>query len=278
MKFGLNPNSISPFAILPDMIDTHCHLTYDPLFERVDEVIANAATDGVDRMITVGTTPDDARKGVLLTERFDNIFSTVGVHPHYAQQCQDKSLVQQTMRLLSAQPKVVALGEMGLDRHYPDPPIDLQKQMLDWQLEVCAELSDMPIIIHNREATDETIAQLRASGIDPKRFVFHCFTGQIDELEKILAFGAMVSFTGITTFPSAPYLAEAAKLMPADRIMIETDSPYLTPAPHRKVRPNEPRYVACVAAFIAQVRDMELADFVTMVDTNAQRFFRLPTV
>jgi TatD DNase family protein len=258
------------------MIDTHCHLTYDPLLENVEQVIANAAADGVDRMITVGTTPEDALKGVALTKRFANIFSTVGVHPHYADQCQDKQEVQSTMRLLAADPKVVALGEMGLDRHYPDPPIDLQKTMLDWQLEVCAELTDRPIIIHNREATDETIAQLTASGVDPARFVFHCFTGQLDELEKILAFGAMVSFTGITTFPSAPYLAEAAQRMPADRIMIETDSPYLTPAPHRKVRPNEPRYVTCVARFIAGVRQMPEADFITMVDANAQRFFRLP--
>ncbi len=258
------------------MIDTHCHLTYDPLHERVEEVIANAALDGVDRMITVGTTPTDARKGLELTRRFENIYSTVGVHPHYADQCQDKQVVLDTMKELAADPKVVALGEMGLDRHYPDPPIEMQKTLLDWQLEVCHELSDMPIIIHNREATDETIAQLSASGIDPTRFVFHCFTGQLDELEKILAFGAMVSFTGITTFKSAPYLAEAAKIMPADRIMIETDSPYLTPAPHRKVRPNEPRYVACVAAFIAQVREMSPADFVELVDANAQRFFKLP--
>lgn len=260
------------------MIDTHCHLTYDPLQQRVEQVIADAATDGVDRMITVGTTPEDARKGLGLTRRFDNIFSTVGVHPHYANQCQDKQLVCGTMRTFAADPKVVALGEMGLDRHYPDPPIELQKTLLDWQLEVCNELSDMPIIIHNREATDETIAQLIASGIDPARFVFHCFTGQLDELEKILEFGAMVSFTGITTFPSAPYLAEAAKRMPADRIMIETDSPYLTPAPHRKVRPNEPRYVACVADFIAKVRQLPFDDFVALVDANAQRFFKLPPV
>jgi TatD DNase family protein len=257
------------------MIDTHCHLTYDPLFERVEEVIANAATDGVDRMITVGTTPPDARKGLELTCRFENIYSTVGVHPHYADQCQDKQVVVNTIKELAADPKVVAIGEMGLDRHYSDPPIAMQKTLLDWQLEVCNELVDMPIIIHNREATDETIAQLTASGIEPSRFVFHCFTGQLDELEKILAFGAMVSFTGITTFPSAPYLAEAAKLMPADRIMIETDSPYLTPAPHRKVRPNEPRYVACVAKFIAKVRQMELDEFVKLVDTNACRFFGL---
>lgn len=257
------------------MIDTHCHLTYDPLYEQVEQVIAHAASDGVDRMITVGTTPEDAQKGFGLTQRFENVFSTVGVHPHYADQCQDKEQVQLAMRILAKQPKVVALGEMGLDRHYPDPPIELQKTLLDWQLEVCNELTDMPIIIHNREATDETIAQLTASGVDPKRFVFHCFTGQLDELDKILEFGAMISFTGITTFNSAPYLAKAAQRMPADRIMIETDSPYLTPAPHRKVRPNEPRYVACVAKFIAEQRGQSLEDFIAMADANADQFFKL---
>lgn len=257
------------------MIDTHCHLTYDPLFDQVEDVIARAAQAGVDRMITVGTSPDDAREAVALTRRFANIRSSVGVHPHYAEQWTDRTLVADTIRELAALPTVVAVGEMGLDRHYPDPPIESQKRVFEWQLEVAAELSH-PIIIHNREATDETLAMLRDSGIAPARFVFHCFTGSLGELNAILAFGAMVSFTGITTFKSAAHLAEGAKRMPADRIMIETDSPYLTPEPYRKVRPNEPRYVADVARFIAAQRGITEAAFVQLADANAERFFRWP--
>jgi len=259
------------------MIDTHCHLTYDPLHARVADVLAGAAEAGVDRMISVGTTPDDARKAVALTERFANVFATVGVHPHYADDWTDRTVIVDAIKELIALDKVVAIGEMGLDKHYPDPPIESQRRVFQWQLQVAAE-TDLPIIIHNREATPDTLSVLCDSGIDPGRFVFHCFTGTLEELDAILEFGAMISFTGITTFNSAAHLAEAAKRMPADRIMVETDSPYLTPAPHRKVRPNEPRYVRDVARFIAVQREMTEADFVELADANAVRFFRLPSV
>ena len=295
------------------MIDTHCHLTYDGLYERVDEVLAAARADGVDRMITVGTTPADAMKAVALAEKYPQVYATVGLHPHYSLQW-DLDEVAAAIRTLSAHPKVVAIGEMGLDRHYPEPPIDAQKKAFEMQLALVRELDAeaqavvrpplppreragvrvdtsrfsptcdatnpthflKPIIIHNREATDETIAMIRASGIPGERFVFHCFTGTSAELDKILDLGAMVSFTGITTFKSAAAIAACAVRMPADRIMIETDSPYLTPEPHRKLRPNEPRYVALVAQFLAAKRGLSVEEFVTQVDANAVRFFGLP--
>ncbi|MFK7790010.1 MAG: TatD family hydrolase [Phycisphaeraceae bacterium] len=259
------------------MIDTHCHLTYDGLHERVDDVIAAAADAGVDRMISVGTTPADAEKARALSHRKANIYFTAGLHPHYAERYTDKAALLDALREKLADPKCVALGEMGLDRHYPDPPFDLQQRVFDWQLELVtsSESFQGPIVIHNREATDDTLAMLHQSGIDPIRFVFHCFTGSADELDKILAFGAMISLTGIVTFPSAKDLADATDRIPLDRLMIETDSPYLTPAPHRKVRPNEPKYVADVARFLAARRELSLDKFTTAVDTNAERFFRL---
>ena len=262
------------------MIDTHCHLTYDGLHERVDHVIAAASEAGVDRMISVGTTPADAAKARALSQRKSNIYFTAGLHPHYAEGYTDKAALLDALREKLADPKCVAIGEMGLDRHYPDPPFDLQRRVFDWQLELASEKGDKslfskPIVIHNREATDDTLAMLNASGIDPTRFVFHCFTGSANELDQILAFGSMVSLTGIVTFASAKDLAEATDRIPLDRLMIETDSPYLTPAPHRKVRPNEPRYVADVARFLAGRRGLSLDDFTTAVDANAQRFFRL---
>ena len=258
------------------MIDTHCHLTYDGLHERVDEVIAAANEAGVDRMISVGTTPADAEKARALSHRKPNVYFTAGLHPHYAEGYTDKPALLDALREKLADPKCVAIGEMGLDRHYPDPPFDLQQRVFEWQLELAAEEGfDKPIVIHNREATDDTLAVLRASGIDPARFVFHCFTGSANELDQILAFGAMVSLTGIVTFGSAKDLAEASDRIPLERLMIETDSPYLTPAPHRKVRPNEPRYVADVARFLAQRRSLSLEKFASTVDANADRFFRL---
>lgn len=259
------------------MIDTHCHLTYDGLHERIDDVIASAAQAGVDRMISVGTTPADAEKARALSQRKSNIYFTAGLHPHYAEGYTDKAALLDALRDKLADEKCVALGEMGLDRHYPDPPFDLQQRVFGWQLELATDGTHAgPIVIHNREATDDTLAILNHSAIDPARFVFHCFTGSAHELDQILAFGAMVSLTGIVTFGSAKDLAQATDAIPLSRLMIETDSPYLTPAPHRKVRPNEPRYVADVARFLAERRGLSLDEFVAAVDDNATRFFGLP--
>lgn len=261
------------------MIDTHCHLTYTPLFDRIDQVLQNAADAGVDRMITIGTTPEDAVKSVGLAEKHDNVFAAAGLHPHYAEQYQNRDLLLGQLRTLVTRPRCVAIGEMGLDTHYPDPPFDLQQQAFGWQLELIKQLDsegiEKPIIIHNRKATDDTLAMLRDAGIPGERFVFHCFTGGADELEKILAFGAMVSFTGIVTFKNAADLGELTATVPDERIMVETDSPYLTPAPHRKVRTNEPKYVPFVAEFIAEKRGLTPDEMKQLSDKNAEQFFGL---
>ena len=260
------------------MIDTHCHLTYDGLHERVGEVIRRAHDAGVNRMITVGTTPADARRALALAEANDDVFATIGVHPHYARDWPQRDPIDCAMRELLPHPKVVAAGEMGIDLHYGDPPIDEQQRVLEWQLETVADVDEFrgPVVIHNREATRETLHVLRATGLAGGRFVFHCFTGSADELDLVLQFGAMVSFTGIVTFNNARDLAEAAKRVPIERLMVETDSPYLTPAPHRKVRPNEPCYVPFVAKFLAAQRGMDEDEFIAQMDANATGFFGLP--
>jgi TatD DNase family protein len=258
------------------MIDTHCHLTSPALRQRLDAVLAAAAEDGVDTMVTVGTTLADSGEALELAERHANVFATGGVHPHDAARCTDRGELADAVGRLALHPRVVALGEIGLDRHYDDPPLDDQRRLLQWQVELAAGLDrQLPIVIHNREATNEVLSILRDSGIPGERFVFHCFTGKGDELDAILDFGAMVSFTGIVTFSSASELAACAARVPNERIMIETDAPYLTPEPHRNVRPNEPRYVPCVARFLAAQRGTDLESFVAIVDTNARRFFEL---
>ncbi len=257
------------------MIDTHCHLTYDGLHERVEEVVAAAATAGVNRMISVGTTPTDAAKAVALTRRFDQVYATAGVHPGHSDEVGDLEQLKASLRELLRQPRVVALGEMGLDRHYPEPAMEVQRAVFKAQLELMREDFRGPGIIHNREATDQTLAMIADSGIAGERLVFHCFTGQPEEVEKILAIGAWVSFTGIVTFGSAGHVAEASDRVPLDRLMIETDSPYLTPVPFRKVRTNEPRYVRQVGEFLARRRGMSVEAFEAEVDGNASRFFGL---
>lgn len=259
------------------MIDTHCHLTYPGLHEQVDRVVADAHAAGVDRMISVGTTPADAAKARALSARFPGVYFAAGLHPHYAEQYPDRAALLDALRDHLADPRCVAVGEMGLDRHYPDPPIDVQRRVLQWQLELAQEdpFREKPVIIHNREATDDTLAMLKDSSVLPARFVFHCFTGSAAELEQILDFGAHISLTGIVTFSSARDLAAASDAVPLDRLMIETDSPYLAPEPHRKARPNQPKYVVHIAELLAKRRGMSLAEFTTAVDANAEQFFNL---
>ena len=257
------------------MIDTHCHLTSEGLHEQVEQVLLRATAAGVDRMITVGTTPSDSHQAVALADRFANVFATVGLQPHDADEWPIEN-IDRTYDELAGHRKVVALGEMGLDKFYDDPPLPKQRLALERQLELARQLSrPLPIIIHNRLATDETLQFLRDSGIPGSRFVFHCFTGDEPELRSILDFGSMVSFTGIVTFRNAQSLAQCAKVVPLDRLMIETDSPYLTPEPFRKVRPNEPCYVPLIAKFLAREREMDEPAFIKQVDANAERFFSL---
>ena len=257
------------------MIDTHCHLTFRGLNERLDDVLAGAEEACVDRMISVGTTPADARHAYEIAAQHEHVFSTVGLHPLHVDECDDRAAFEAAVRELIEKPEVVALGEMGLDKHYDEPVLEEQRPRFAWQLEMAADYPDKPIIIHNRKATDETLAMLREAGFSGERYVFHCFAGGPDEARKILDFGAMISFTGIVTFKNAKGVAEAADLVPLDRIMAETDAPFLTPEPHRQVKPNEPRYVVHVAEFLAERWGKKTAEVTAAFDANAERFFGL---
>ncbi len=260
------------------MIDTHCHLTYDGLYERADDVIAQAKAAGVQQLVTIATSPGEAGKVLPLAEKHEGVYAAIGVHPHYAAKVSDINTLADELRVLLQHEKVVAIGEMGLDLHYPEPPLSLQQQVFEVQLKLMKDFvhlrgAKLPGVIHNREATDHTLSMLRGCGIPGYRFVFHCFTGSSHELDLILDFGAMVGFTGITTFKSARALAECAKRVPMDRLLVETDAPYLTPEPHRKVKVNEPQYVVQVVEFIAGLRGMTTAELEQVTDDNARQFF-----
>ncbi len=257
------------------MIDTHCHLTYDQLSSQIDDVLARARSAGVDRMITIGTSPGDAQKSIAFANRYPGVYAAAGVHPHYSAAHQDAGLLKDQLRALLAAPRVVAIGEMGLDRHYSDPTLDIQKVTFAIQLELAREL-DKSVIIHSRESIHDTIPMIRDSGIAGDRFVFHCFTGTDSELDAILAIGAYVSFTGVVTFKNSDALTASACRVPLDKIMIETDAPYLTPAPYRKVKTNEPSYLPHTAAHLAKARSIDYPTFLKTVDANADKFFRLP--
>lgn len=257
------------------LIDTHCHLTYEGLRERVPQVLAAARAAGVGRFVTIGTGIADSRAGQALANQHPGVFFSAGLHPLHAEESRDKAPLLEALRELARDPRCVALGEMGQDKHYAEPPLAMQRESFEWQLELAAQ-TGLPVVIHNRKATAETLSILRQTGLPGGRFVFHCFTGGPVEAEEILAFGALIGFTGAVTFKNGAEIAEAFDRVPLDRVVVETDSPYLTPEPHRGVRPNEPRHVADVAAFLARRRGLLMPDFARATSANAERFYRLP--
>lgn len=259
------------------MIDTHCHLTFPEYAGRVDSVLEEARAAGVFGAITISTTTADATRALALARASDGLWSSAGVHPLYSDQPAD----WQELREVGLDPKCVAWGELGLDRHYPQPDQRMQLAVLETQLGFLRSWRsedtrlDKPIVIHCREAFDELIPILRASGLPADRFVFHCFTAGPRELRMLLDFGAWVSFTGVVTFRNAKDTREAARIAPLDRVMVETDAPFLTPEPHRTVRPNHPKFVVHVADALADLQERDRLGVREQLGRNAAKFFRL---
>ena len=261
------------------MIDTHCHLTFSHYTDRLDEVIHDAHTAGVNGMITVSTTLSDARRAQDLAERYSDVWCTAGVHPLHADEAPEDDQGWRELAELAKGKQCVAWGELGLDNHYDNPIKSVQQRVLTEQLAMieqrAADGFTLPIVVHCRKAFDELINAFRNTQLDPTRFVFHCFTGGPDEAKTVLDFGAWISFTGVVTFKNAREVAETAKMVPHNRMMVETDAPFLTPEPHRKIRPNEPKYVVDVARFVAELRELDYGEFERQMDANAERFFQI---
>lgn len=257
------------------MIDTHCHLTSRVFAGREREVVAAAEAAGVRSMITISVGSADAERALALASADARVFCSAGVHPLHC----DEPIDWEVLRRVGTHPRCVAWGELGLDRHYPTPTFAAQRAVLEAQLgrlaAWTAEGLAKPIVVHSRKAVADLLPILAASGLPRERLVFHCFTEGPDAARAVLDFGASISFTGVVTFRNAPEVAEAAALVPLDRLMIETDSPYLTPEPHRTVRPNEPRLVGLVAARLAELRRIDPVEMERILDANAVRFFGL---
>ena len=259
------------------MIDTHCHLTFDDYAGKVDAVLSRARDAGVHGAITISTTTENCLECLALAESHENVWCTAGIHPLYSD-LQPRNWAN--LRAVASNPKCVAWGELGLDHHYDRPPRKVQDEVLSEQLAFIDSCSrdgiDKPIVVHCRKAVDDLLDVFRGfPGFEPSRFVFHCFTESPDDALKVLDFGAWISFTGVVTFKNAPEVAESAKLVPLDRIMVETDSPFLSPEPVRKLRPNEPRHVVHVARFLAQLRGVDVSEMERILDENAERFFKI---
>jgi len=251
------------------LIDTHCHVA-DPEFDADRaEVLQRAAEAGVERLVSVGCDLPSSRRAIALAEGLPQVYATAGVHPHEVQKTTDEALRQ--LRSFCDHPKVVAYGEIGLDFHYDHSPRPVQHRRFTDQISIALELS-LPLIIHTRNAWNETFKVLEEAGGLKLKGVFHCFTGGPAEAERALELGFFISFSGIVTFPRADSIQAAARMIPLNRILIETDSPYLAPQGLRGRR-NEPAYLIHIANFLAELRGCSYNEFAQATSENATELF-----
>lgn len=253
------------------MIDTHCHLNFPDFKGRIAAVLETARAHGVTGAITISTTTQDCLRAREIAHAHSNVWFTAGVHPLYAD---EGPHVWDNLGDCIKDPRCVAWGELGLDNHYTEPAREVQRAVLDEQLAyIQACPVKKPIVLHCREAFDDLIPVLRKTSLDPTRMVFHCFTGGPEDCRKALDLGAFVSFTGVVTYRNATEVRDAARLVPADRILVETDAPFLSPEPKRGVRPCEPWMSALTAKFLAETRGTSWPAFHEQINDNTRRFF-----
>ncbi|MDQ4132264.1 MAG: TatD family hydrolase [Actinomycetota bacterium] len=244
--------------------DSHCHLQYEGM---PPTAVAEAEVVGVTRIVCVGTDVAESARAIEVAEAHPGrVWATAGVHPHDAKQGTE-GLVD-----LLARPEVVAVGECGLDYHYDHSPRPVQREVFAAQVTL-ARAHDLALVIHTREAWDDTFAVLAEVGV-PERVVMHCFTGGPEEARRALEIGAYLSFSGIVTFPSAGDVRAAAGRAPLDRVLVETDAPYLAPVPHRG-RPNHPAHVPVVGEALAAAMGVAPPVVENATWTNTEIVFRL---
>ncbi|UCE99318.1 MAG: TatD family hydrolase [Planctomycetota bacterium] len=255
-----------------ELIDTHCHLTFQDLAGDVEQVLQRSKAACVTSWITVGTDLQENLKAIELTQQFDNLYAAVGIHPHDAKQVTAQTIGQ--LKKQAQNQRVVAIGETGLDYHYDFSKRTDQRRVFAQHLKITAELN-LPVIIHCRKAFDETMDILEQFGGDVKKVVFHCFSGSAEQAKIVLDRGFYISFTGVVTFKNARLKQQAAKIVPLDRLMLETDCPYMSPEPMRKQKVNEPALMLHTAKFIAQLKGMDVNTFAQAVTAASKTFFNL---
>jgi TatD DNase family protein len=256
------------------LVDSHCHLDQDAFAADRDAVIARARAAGVGRMITIGAGGPLAsnRAAVAIAERDPDVFAAVAVHPHDASEITDTTYPQ--LRELWAHPKVVAVGETGLDYYYRHSPPETQRAHLRRFVQEAGR-AGLPLVIHCRDAYPDLLTIFRDEDAAAVGGVIHCFSGTAAEAEACLALGFALSFSGIITFKNADALRDVVRTTPPDRLLIETDAPFLAPVPHRGKR-NEPALVRCVAEEVAHATARPLAEIAALTSANTARVFRLP--
>jgi TatD DNase family protein len=257
------------------LFDTHAHLHFPQFADDLDAVLERARTAGVRGMVTIGTDRDTNRAVVELAKRLPDVWATVGIHPHDAAEATEADF-EEIESLARTEGKIVGLGEMGLDFFRDLSPRDVQETVFRRQL-VLARVLGKPVVVHCRDAHAETLAVLAGEKAGETGGVMHCFSGDVEIARRCLDLGLLISLAGPVTYKNARALPDVARFVPEDRLVVETDCPYLPPTPHRGKR-NEPAYVALTAATIAELRGMDPERLAEATTRNAARLFRLPLI
>ena len=254
-------------------IDSHAHLD-DPRFDQDREnVIESLREDGVDVVINIGADKESSLSTLELARKYDNIYAVAGVHPHSASELEEDGL--DWLREIAKEEKVVAIGEIGLDFYYDNSPRDIQRKWFKAQLQLAKELG-LPVVIHTRDAANETYDILKDAAADGKlKALMHCYSGSAEMAMDYARLGFYIALGGAVTFKNARVPREVASVVPLENLMIETDCPYMTPEPFRGKR-NEPKLVNLVAEKIAEIKAMPVEELAKATADNARRFFRLP--
>jgi len=250
------------------LIDSHCHLDFDGLSNRLPEVLAAMEANDVGGCMTIGVTLEEAPQVLAIAAAYEQVFASVGVHPEYADH-QEPDV--ETLCALAQHPKVLAIGETGLDYHWHKDQPEWQRERFRVHIRA-AKVLNKPLVIHTREAAEDTLAILKEEGADTVGGILHCFTESLAVAEQAIDLGFYISISGIVSFKNAAQVHEVARSIPLDRLLVETDSPYLAPVPYRG-KPNEPAYVRHVAEAIANLRQISYAEVVTASSRNFLTLF-----
>ncbi|MCB5943244.1 TatD family hydrolase [Acidocella sp. KAb 2-4] len=255
------------------LVDTHCHLDYFNKPGECAEVVARAVAAGVGEMVTIGVTFEQSKQAIDITEKFDNVWACVGVHPNHAADVLPVT-TPEALAALAQHPKVIGIGESGLDYFYDKAPKDIQAENFRANIRA-AQLTGLPLCIHARDADDDIALILKEEQARGGAFGFllHCFSSTRALAEAALEMGGYISFSGILTFPKAPELREIARDVPPERLLVETDSPYLAPAPFRGKR-NEPAYTVHTAAMLAEIKGLAPDALADLTTRNFKTLFR----
>jgi TatD DNase family protein len=255
------------------IIDTHCHLNHEQFTTDVPHTIERARQAGVEKMIVVGYDLPSSEAAVLLAERYQGVYAAVAIHPHDAKHYDDSA--ENRLLELAASKKVAAIGEIGLDYHYDFSPVEAQKAAFRAQIAL-AHKTALPVIIHCREAYGDVLDMLETEGIEEIGGVMHCWAGDAEQAERTLKLGMYLGIGGVVTFKNAALLREITAATPLDRILLETDAPYLAPMPYRGKR-NEPAYTSIIAEKVAKLRGMPREEIEAATTANACNLFRFYT-